>query len=130
GHGAPPVACVIPADRHFEIAGDQASSNPALSISRGSRGTPPWTPPDGHRFLTCSCPLGLSLPGKSGDPGTPFLRHHTTVPAQQGLGRHQPVIAQPARPAGDRRSDMATEATRAVIVPDPPPGDNPVRAPI
>src|SRR4249920_4104059 len=32
------------------IVGDWASSNPALAISRGSCGTPPWTPPDGHRF--------------------------------------------------------------------------------
>ena len=32
------------------IVGDWASGNPALAISRGSCGTPPWTPPDGHRF--------------------------------------------------------------------------------
>ena len=30
--------------------GDWASSNPALAISCGSCGTPPWTPPVGHRF--------------------------------------------------------------------------------
>jgi len=31
------------------IVGDWALGNPALAISCGSCGTPPWTPPDGHR---------------------------------------------------------------------------------
>ena len=31
------------------IVGDWALGNPALTISCGSCGTPPWMPPDGHR---------------------------------------------------------------------------------
>jgi hypothetical protein len=31
------------------IVGDWALGNPALALSCGSCGTPPWTPPDGHR---------------------------------------------------------------------------------
>jgi hypothetical protein len=31
-------------------AGDWASGNPALAISREPRSTPPWTPPGGHHF--------------------------------------------------------------------------------
>jgi hypothetical protein len=32
------------------IVGDWTSGNSALAVSHGPRGTPPWTPPDGHRF--------------------------------------------------------------------------------
>ena len=53
-------------------AGDWASGNPALTRSRGSCGSSPYTSSDGSASPTGSGPRWLSPQGESGDP-RPFL---------------------------------------------------------
>src|SRR3954464_5441864 len=104
-------------------AGDWASSNPALAISRGPCGTPPQTPGTATASPACCGPLRLSRPGEPGDPGTSFpvppdcvgdttkrLTAHTGLEPLDSSGSHRPAVRtraeapvreQPGRSPGD-----------------------------
>ena len=75
------------------IVGDWTSGNSALAVSHGPRGTPPWTPPDGHRFpdmLFSPSGFRLQVSQATQEPPSEFIP--TASGIQRSASRRTPCV--------------------------------------